>query len=547
VAPTSPTRLTKSARGGGAVRRPAWVLRSIGFGLALGIVLLSVLLLVLHVTAPPTVRPSATVAEAAPSNPSVTDVACWFSAPSGHAARCGVLSVPERWDVASSRRLQLRFAILRRTATVTTEPIVYISGGPGEPARLDAASIGYWWGWIDREPWLQTRELVLFDQRGVGMSEPRLDCPELAGAAYRVLGEALPLAASDAIWADAAAACHARLATAGVDLTSYNTGTIVADLKSLLAELGYRSSILLASSYGTRVALRLAADPAAGTRALILDAVDPPDARDYVDGAADAAAAFARLFENCAADTVCHAAFPDLAANFERVVAQAATAPLRIAVPDPRDGGTLSVRLDDAKLIETLFYAFYDWHRLEELPAVIAALAHGNSAPLKPLIGIGLANYDANEVSLGLFLSVECHDNFFFNPRGAVEREATAAPLFRNFALSTLPLAACPSWPAGRATEAERAPLTRDIPALMLVGELDPATPPQWAASAASHLPHAYVVKFRGVGHGVLAAQACAGRLVGGFLADLSTAPFDDCLLALGPPHFRKVASVEAR
>jgi pimeloyl-ACP methyl ester carboxylesterase len=361
-----------------------------------------------------------------------------------------------------------------------------------------------------------------------------------------LLGEASPLKASDAIWADAAAQCRARLVKAGIDVASYTTTATVADLKSLLSQLGYRAPILLASSYGTRVAFRFAADATNGTRAMILDAVDPPDARDYVEGATDAAAAFARLFENCAANATCHGNFPDLASSFTRIVRQAAATPLSVSVPDPR-GGTLTARLDDARLIETLFYAFYDWRRLEELPAIITAVARGETEPLKPLVRIGLDNYDPQEVSLGLFLSVECHDNFLYNPRDAVERAAAAAPLFRNFALSTLPLAACPSWPSGAASAAEHTPLKSDIPVLMLVGELDPATPPQWATSAAAHLPHATVLKFRGVGHGVLAAQACASRIVDRFLANLAAAPMDDCLLALGPPHFKKVASAEGR
>lgn len=531
-----------------------WIIRSVAAVAAVGLTMLALFLLLPRIAPAP--KPHASVAPSAPPSVAaasveleaagVKDVECWFAVPAGHAARCGILTVPEQWGVPQSRPLHLRFVVLRRAASVSVDPIVYVSGGPGEPARIDADSIGYWWRWIDREAWLQVRELVLFDQRGVGMSEPRMDCPELAAAAHRVLGEALTLKANDALWAAAAAACHARLAAAGIDLAGYNTASIVADLKSLLTQLGFQSSILLASSYGTRVALRLAADPAMGTRAMILDAVDPPDALEYVEGAPNAAAAFARLFQHCAEDPSCRTAFPDLAASFERIVKRASVEPLTVSLSDER-GGAVTVRLDDAKLIEMLFYAFYDWRRLEELPAIIAALAAGNSEPLKPLIRLALENYDADAVSLGLFLSVECHDNFPFNSRDAVERAAAAAPLFRNFALSTLPLAACPSWPSGAALEADRAPLARDIPILMLSGELDPATPPQWAANAAARLPHAYGVKFLGVGHGVLAAQACASRLVGRFLADLSNAPVDDCLLALGPPHFRKVASVEQR
>lgn len=527
----------------GKKRRPALFLGAIALGAGIGLTILALLLLLPRLASPPR-RVAATAATAHANRVGLETVPCWFAIPAMHRARCGILHVPERRDAPSSRELGLYFAVLGHAGPATGDPVVYISGGPGEPAHLDAASIGHWWSWVDRQPWLDDRELVLFDQRGVGLSGPRLDCPELAAAARTVLEKALSLNASDKIWVNAAAHCYRRLVAKGIDLASYNTATIVADLKDLLTELGYRAPFLLASSYGTRVALRLAADPTVGIRGMILDAPDPPEAHEYIDSAANAAAAFAALFQSCAADRACHAAFPSLADDFDRVVARAAVVPLRVTVSDP-SGGTFTAQLDDGKLVETLFYAFYDRRRLQELPAIIAALARGNTRPLEPLVRLGLENYDGKGASLGLFLSVECHDDFHSNLREAVERSAAAFPRFRRFALSNLPLAACPAWPVGHASQAARLPLRRDVPILLLAGDLDPATPARWAESVAARLPHAYLFKFPDIGHGVLGANACASRLVGRFLADPSRRPIDDCLLLLGPPRFRELATVK--
>jgi pimeloyl-ACP methyl ester carboxylesterase len=285
------------------------------------------------------------------------------------------------------------------------------------------------------------------------------------------------------------------------------------------------------------VALRLAGDPSVTIGAMILDGVDPPEAHEFTDGATGAEAGFSAVFAACLAELSCHSAFPDIVSQFDTIIARAATDPIRLSLPNPQ-GGTLTAQLDDAKLIETLFYAFYDWRRLEELPAVIAAVATGDTTPLVPLARFGLETY-AGGASLGLYLSVECHDDFFFNPPEDVNRAAAAAPRFKKFALSTLPLAACPAWPAGEASPAEHTPLTRDVPVLMLVGALDPVTPPQWAEGAATHLPHAYVVKFPGAAHGVLGVQLCASRLVDRMLAEPLRRPDDDCVAALGSPRFR--------
>ena len=66
-------------------------------------------------------------------------------------------------------------------------------------------------------------------------------------------------------------------------------------------------------------------------------------------------------------------------------------------------------------------------------------------------------------------------------------------------------------------------------------------TPPRWAKVASEHLTHAVRLDFRGIGHGVLAAHACAGLIVGRFLTDPARSPVDDCLLAVGPPNFQSV------
>src|SRR5216683_2489417 len=78
----------------------------------------------------------------------------------------------------------------------------------------------------------------------------------------------------------------------------------------------------------------------------------------------------------------------------------------------------------------------------------------------------------------------------------------------------------CPAWPVGQAAAEERRAATSDVPILLLSGELDPVTPAAWAKFAAKDLPRAVRLDFRGIGHGVLAAHACAGVIVGRFLAD---------------------------
>src|SRR6185437_4580644 len=104
--------------------------------------------------------------------------------------------------------------------------------------------------------------------------------------------------------------------------------------------------------------------------------------------------------------------------------------------------------------------------------------------------------------------------------RAEVEAAAADTPLMKDFALTTLPLMACPGWRVGSASAADRAGVASDVPILILSGDLDPVASPDWAKEAAARLPHAHLIRFRGVGHGVTAAHACADRLIGRFYAD---------------------------
>lgn len=491
--------------------------------------------------AAPALRPETTTMIASAAT-EIEQVQCWFRIPDDHAARCIAVTVPERWSDPSSRRLRLRGVVLRRPAANPEgrrEPIVYLSGGPGAPSGIDEESIGQWWAWIDREAWLADRDLVIFDQRGVGLSEPRMNCPEFADAAFRGYGRLLTLKENNALWSAAAARCHDRLTISGIDLGRYNTATMATDMTVILRGLGYRSWTLLGTSYGTRLALRLAAATTGETRAMVLDSVDPPDAKEYVESAHAAARVFARLSSDCSESAVCHSMLPDLRSAFERVVDRANANPLVVRIEDPQ-GEPRPVILDGARLIEVLLNSFYDPRQIEELPSVIAALDRGDLAPLRPLVQSAMEIYVAHGFSHGVFLSVECHDDYPFNPPEAVAQASLDVPLFRKYALSALTLAACPSWPSGTAPSDEPVGPEISVPTLMLSGDLDPVTGPERASVAASQLRYASDIRFPGIGHGVLNASECANEIVGSFLDDPMIEPAASCVLTLGVPRFHR-------
>ena len=87
--------------------------------------------------------------------------------------QCGYLIVPEDRE-NPERTIRLHVAVVSsRSSTPAPDPVIFLAGGPGVYTLFFAHEH------IETfEDILNERDLILFDQRGVGYSEPALDCPE---------------------------------------------------------------------------------------------------------------------------------------------------------------------------------------------------------------------------------------------------------------------------------------------------------------------------------------------------------------------------------
>ena len=70
------------------------------------------------------------------------------------------------------------------------------------------------------------------------------------------------------------------------------------------------------------------------------------------------------------------------------------------------------------------------------------------------------------------------------------------------------------------------APVVSDVPVLIMEGDFDAATAPEWVDLLTPTLPAAQVVRFPFTGHSVLGKSKCAVDVMTGFL-DNPTQPVD--------------------
>jgi pimeloyl-ACP methyl ester carboxylesterase len=420
--------------------------------------------------------------------------------------------------------------------------VVYLAGGPGDGAWLDPDRIGFWWQFVADNAWVNERDLVLVDQRGTGLTEPRMDCPEAEAAQVHSLAFGLNRTAARAESVKAAAACRARVEKEGHDPLSYTSRDSATDLHDLMAALKLQQWNVYGLSYGTRLALTYARDYPHDVRSLILDSVYLPESAFIEDDAWRTDRAFRMLFDGCRRDPDCDRWYPNLEQRLQTLVEKLNQTPIESEV-DLDNGQRTKVVVTGELLLNYLFQNLYNRSGIETVPQIIDLFEHGSRSAIVSEIGY-LANLFVDRPDWGdaLSLSVDCHEEVPFADFDKLRRDYLRYPLLKSFANDDSWGAACAKWPMGPIDPLENAPIYSDVPTLLLTGLYDPITPPQYARLAGSRLVNSFYFEFLSAGHDVLSNEPCADELAKQFLDDPVRMPGAACLGQLKPPVFRPPA-----
>ena len=467
---------------------------------------------------------------------------CPVGGPGDQQLECGYLTVPENRTRGDTRTIRLAAAVMKSTsATPAKDPILYLSGGPGDPAlagNMQAFDDGF------AEPFQRQRDLVFFDQRGTGYSTPTLTCSEVTDATAGALATNLRNQQQTTARAAALTACHDRLA-GDVDFAGYSSVESAHDVADLMQALGYEQYNLYGVSYGTRLALEVMRQHPEHVRAGVLDSTVPPDR----PGDATLAGSFQRaldvLIAGCKADAKCNAAYPDLEASYFRLVGKANEQPITVEPTNPSTGAKARVVVNGDRILAGTFQALYDTGLIPLLPFAEQQISNGNTALLTQLAQ--QVAFVADAVAQGMQVAVNCNDVTMSLTQAIVEQETsgvrgeivashigitdaddlkTQQELCRSFGITTT-------------DPAQLQPVTSDIPSLIFAGEYDPITPPDDGREAATTLSHSFFFQFAGSGHGELFGRHdCAIAIAAAFFDDPSAEPGSSCLASIGAPAF---------
>ncbi len=412
--------------------------------------------------------------------------------------QCAKVTVPLDWDRPAGKTIEI--AALRRPADGDKLGSLLINpGGPGVSGVSYAKVAQQAFG----RPVLRTYDIVGFDPRGVGESDPIRCLPDSELDAY-VAADTTPddpseLAASVADVKRFAAACEQNT---GALLRDVDTLSTVRDLDVLRAILGDDVLTYQGASYGTYIGAWYAETFPWRVGRMVLDgAVDPSlTSTQYVAGQAEGfSRALKAYVEDCQSQSDCplRGSLQDGLNQIGTLVERADAAPLK--TEDPKRPLTQSLMITG---IAQALYASQLW---PQLTAGITSAMTGEGKELLELADMYLERDAKGHFgqTISANPAIFCLD--VPEPRTPAQIGADAADLQRKFP----PLGgaigwgglSCSQWPLKAVMPRKALPAKGAAPILVLGTVDDPATPYEWAQGLASQLSSGRLLTWEGTVH----------------------------------------------
>jgi pimeloyl-ACP methyl ester carboxylesterase len=445
--------------------------------------------------------------------------------------QCTTVTVPLDRSDAVPGTIGLSVERLQAGFTPSTSAVLALAGGPGQAAIPLASFIAK-----AIAPALRNRDLIVYDQRGTGRSDP-LSCQSSAALEHASSVGAL------------AEQCALQI---GAARGAFTTQESVQDIEAIRSALGYEKLVLYGTSYGTKVALEYAERYPEHVEALVLDSVVPPEGPEPF--MLSSIQALKPVLEELCSEGACANITSNPLGDVAALAARLRKHPLGGSVYDG-SGHRHAATLAEPDLFDILLAGDLNPALRALLPAAVQSAQRNDPDPLLRLKALseGLipnvpiqpkgsqAEQEANEEEdNALFLTTSCEEKPFPWQRSAspATREAEA-----HAALHALPSADlypfdtptvwadsmvpdCVDWPFASPPPPASGPLP-DVPTLILSGAQDLRTPTADARRIAAEIPDAQLLVVPYTGHSVIGSDFndCAENAVQAFFAGSPAQP----------------------
>jgi pimeloyl-ACP methyl ester carboxylesterase len=449
---------------------------------------------------------------------------------------CTSLAVPLDRTGAVPGTISLSVERKLAGAAPSRDAVVALAGGPGQAAlpleEFVAQAIA---------PALGSRDLLLFDQRGTGASNP-LSCSALEGLGTGSQSQLFEQCALEI----------------GPARGAYTTQESVQDIEALRQAGGYEKLVLYGTSYGTKVALEYAERYPQNVEALVLDSVVPADGPEPFS--IPTLQAIGPVLDELCTNSACAGITSNPLSDLARLTAQLRKRALNGSVYGG-SGIRHSSTLDEGDLLDILEAGDLNPALRALLPAAVqSALRHDPDPLLRlHLLSEGLipnvpdehtTTESSQEVDEALFVTTTCEESPFPWQRTAppATRLAEAVafvhaqpagdfyPFDAITAFNNGLVPDCAGWPDASAAPPPASALP-NVPTLILSGAQDLRTPTSNARSIAALIPDAQLVLVPFTGHSVIGSDltGCVSQAIAAFFAGSPVQPCTSASDAFAP------------
>lgn len=454
--------------------------------------------------------------------------------PEGQNYTFGYLEVLENRNNPEGNKIKLPVYIFKsRSKNPKKDPIIYTVGGPGSSTMPSAQYMNYY-------KYLDDRDFILFEQRGTQYAQPSLDCPEWSEAIYLSSLPNFDEKKRDALFEKAVTSCKERLRTARINLNSYHTNEIAADIDDLRNALKIETYNLLTISYSTKIAQVLLRDYPEAIRSVVMDSPLPLEVNYDEESVGNLLETVESLLSDCESDEKCANAFPNLKTRFFNYLKEKTENPLIVDVKNPITETMETFYLKGEDLI-TVFTSS-STNNVANVPFEIEKLLTNDLSSVKEQLSNLFKKPTTFKGSgIGMRLSVWCAEEYPFNDQSIIAAVTNKHPETKGLSPAVFKSEICKIWNVQKMKPIENKAVKSSIPVLLLNGQYDSETPVKWALSMKKNFPNSHHVIFKGWKHTVTTnwSNQCAMEAANDFFNNPDQKPRPACFEQIQPLEFK--------
>ncbi len=455
----------------------------------------------------------------------------------GHVT-CGFITQPVDHQRKDDGSVTLPVLIARAHQSTRANRAILIpgAGGPG-------AAMGFGYRYR-RGEFLQPYEgllaagydLVMLDQRGAGLSTPRLTCFESIAVFKHLVTRKRSIDEEISRYHQSAEQCHTRLRSH--HLEHFDTLQSARDFLAVMKSLNYDWWGTISTSFATVVTqTMLGLNPDAFDK-VVLDSPVPLDYQKPLTSESTYQAIL-KSIDRCRLTSRCHQRYPLLRQVFDRLISRAADTPYQISInvlDDSFRQQKATLVVNDDTLLAIFANAIYSNEGIASLPSVISAMDLGRTKALRYFAEDFWYQSTDDTYADGLNLTVHCKE------RQSLENEYLKAnpDYFASLSLNTRMLMnaqrdLCDRWGVSANDQLEQFNKI-STPTLILSGSLDPVISTDDIGNTIDNfsIPVSRA-EIKGAGHAVWYQSACVREAVVEYFNDQPLKQLSQCQLEVPP------------